>query len=137
MGHVTVHKMSLEGQGQLKINANCTEAIAADQISIRGNFNLTDYVPGGWGGTISDDARFTVSNVWDDPTPKRLLGLLHENITIDNPVYDANSNLTGARVRIYSVAGSVGTDNDVLATYAISAPSSAPGKFITWNQVKS
>jgi hypothetical protein len=336
MGHITVHKMSLEGNGQLKINANCTLAIAADQIAIRGNFKLTDNVLGGWGGTISDDARFAVSNtakgvwdepltgathniatsagrrlrelggyvvyaatavgngngvnqieldtdassvdgaydpalisivdgagagqsrlileydgptriatvdrnwkvqpngtsdfvitgsmgrehvneglaqggtintitlnelgsndddiyngqrifirsgkgedqagviksyngttkvatlwhdwivipdnttgyamipdhvvtpeeIWDHPTPKRLLGLLHENITIDNPVYDAHGNLTGARVRIYGVSDSVGSDNDVLNTYAINAPSSAPGKFITWNQVK-
>jgi hypothetical protein len=69
MGHVTVHKMSLEGNGQLKINANCTEAIAADQIAIRGNFKVTDYVSGGWGGTISDDARWATDQlglVWDE-----------------------------------------------------------------------
>jgi hypothetical protein len=335
MGHITVHKMSLEGNGQLKINANCTLAIAADQIAIRGNFKVTDYVSGGWGGTISDDARWATdqlpliwdepltgsthniatssgrrlrelggyvvyagtavgngngvnqielngdasdvdgaydpslvsivdgqgagqsrlileydgttriatvdrnwkvqpngtsdfvitgdpgrehvneglarggtsntitlntlasgdddiyigqrifirsgkgedqagviksydganqiatlwhdwivipdnttgytmipdhivspSDIWDDPSAKRLLGLMHENITIDEPEYDAHGNLTGARVRIYSNAGSVGTDSDVLATYAITAPSDAPGQFTTWNQVK-
>jgi hypothetical protein len=336
MGHVTVHKMSLEGNGQLKINANCTLAIAADQIAIRGCFKVTDYVAGGWGGTISDDARFAVSNVtdgvwdepltgsthniatssgrrlrelsgyvvysgtaigngngvnqielddgassingaydpalisivdgqgagqsrlileyagatkmatvdrnwkvqpngtsdfvitgsmgrehvneglaqggtintitlnllasddnevyvgqrvflrsgkgedqsgviqsydgsthiatlwhdwiiipdnttgyamipdhivppskiWDEPAAKRLLGLLHENISIDEPVYDEHGNLSGARVRIYSEAGSVGTDSDVLASYTITAPSDAPGQFTTWNQVK-
>jgi hypothetical protein len=336
MGHITVHKMSLEGNGQLKINANCTLAVAADQIAIRGNFKLTDYVPGGWGGTISDDARFAVSNVadgvwdepltgsthniatssgrrlrelggyvvyaatavgngngvnqieldgdasdnngaydpalisivdgqgagqsrlileyngatrtatvdrnwkvqpngtsdfvitgsmgrehvneglarggtintitlnelasndddvyigqrvfirsgkgedqsgvikayngtskiatlwhdwviipdnttgyamipdhivppskiWDEPAAKRLLGLLHENISIDEPVYDEHGNLESARVRIYSNPGSVGSDSDVLATYAITAPSTAPGQFTTWSQVK-
>jgi hypothetical protein len=336
MGHVTVHKMSLEGNGQLKINANCTDAIAADQIAIRGNFKLTDYVSGGWGGTISDDARFAVSNVsdgvwdepltglthniatsagrrlrelggyvvyagtavgagngvnqielngdasdvdgaydpslisivdglgagqsrlileyegstriatvdrnwkvqpndtsdfvitgnpgrehvneglarggtintitlnalgsddddvyngqrvfirsgkgedqagviksyngtskvatmwhdwtvipddttgyamipdhivspseiWDDPAAKRVLGMLHENISIDQPEYDNHGNMESARVRIYSDNVSVGSDDNVIGEYLITAPSSGPGKFITWEQVK-
>jgi hypothetical protein len=76
------------------------------------------------------------SAIWDEPKAKRLLGLLHENISIDQPVYDEHGNLSGARVRIYSEAGSVGTDSDVLATYTITAPSTAPGQFTTWNQVK-
>jgi hypothetical protein len=67
---------------------------------------------------------------------KRLLGLTHENIFIDNPVYDGDCNMTSARVRIYSNPASVGTANDVIGTYTITAPSSAPGKFITWSQVR-
>lgn len=47
----------------------------------------------------------------------RLLGLCYENQRIDNAVYDGNGNLTSCRLRLYSVAGSVGSDNDVLATY--------------------
>jgi len=67
---------------------------------------------------------------------KRILGLMHENIYIDQPSYDSDNNLTSARVRIYSVAGSVGTTNDVIGTYTITAPSTAPGKFTTWSQIK-
>ena len=67
---------------------------------------------------------------------KRLLGLTHENIFIDNPVYDSDCNLTSARVRIYSDPASVGTANDVIGTYNISAPSTAPGQFTTWSQVR-
>ena len=67
---------------------------------------------------------------------KRLLGLTHENIFIDNPVYDGDCNMTSARVRIYSDPASVGTNSDVIGTYTITAPSSAPGKFITWSQVR-
>jgi len=67
---------------------------------------------------------------------KRILGLMHENIYIDNPVYDSDNNLTSARVRIYSVPGSVGTTNDIIGTYTISAPSTAPGKFTSWSQIK-
>lgn len=49
----------------------------------------------------------------------RLLGLCYENQFIDDTVYDGNGNLLSCRIRIYSVTGSAGTDNDVLATYNI------------------
>jgi len=61
---------------------------------------------------------------------------MHENIYIDNPVYDSNNNLTSARVRIYSSASSVGTSSDVIGTYTILAPSTSPGHFTTWSQIK-
>jgi hypothetical protein len=67
---------------------------------------------------------------------KRLLGLTHENIFIDNPTYDADGNLTAARVRIYSNPASVGTSNNIIGTYQITAPSNAPGQFINWQQVR-
>lgn len=67
---------------------------------------------------------------------KRLLGLTHENIFIDNPNYDSDGNLTSARVRIYSNPASVGTGSNIIGTYQITAPSSAPGQFISWQQVR-
>lgn len=61
--------MSLEGDGQLVLNANC----ALGTIAIRGHFPITDNVVGGFvtgGGVISDDARFTrsamVSDIWSE-----------------------------------------------------------------------
>lgn len=51
--------MSLEGDGQLILNANCTDGT----IAIRGNFTITDNVSGGFLGTISDDARFDVDQI--------------------------------------------------------------------------
>ena len=65
----------------------------------------------------------------------RTLGLVHHNIFIDNPVYDDNSNMVTARVRIYSSAGSVGTDNDVIETYLIQADGTECGQFSYWQQV--
>lgn len=66
---------------------------------------------------------------------KRVLGLVHENLFIDLPTYDDANNLIGARLRIYSTPSSVGTDNDVLATYAISSDTDdEPGKFTNWKQ---
>jgi hypothetical protein len=67
---------------------------------------------------------------------KRVLGLVHENIYIDNPNYDSDNNLVNARVRLYSVPGSIGTDNDVIGSYLISSEGAGPGKFTNWSQIK-
>ena len=64
------------------------------------------------------------------------LGLSHKNIYIDETVYDEHANLQSARVRIYSYAGSVGTDLNVIATYNITSSSSETGKFDYWKQAK-
>ena len=62
-GHNTgIHKMSLEGHGQIVINANSDDANANDTLAIRGHFMITDEV-GDWGGTISDNARFDVDQI--------------------------------------------------------------------------
>lgn len=67
---------------------------------------------------------------------KRTLGLMHENIFIDNPTYDSDGNMIGARVRIYSNAGSVGTASNVIGTYTITSVPDGPGKFTSWQQVR-
>lgn len=51
----------------------------------------------------------------------RALGLLQENQYIDNTNYDDNNNLTSCRVRIYSNMSKVGSSEDVIATYLITA----------------
>jgi len=79
---------------------------------------------------------FRVTELATKSSIDKILGLSHENIYIDNTSYDANGNLTSARVRIYSNAGSVGTDNDVIETYTITAAGSGQGKFTSWKQVK-
>ena len=68
----------------------------------------------------------------------RILSLVHENIYIDNPSYDVNSNLVSARVRIYSDGASVGTTSNVIGTYQITADTTGqgPGKFNKWKQIK-
>jgi len=66
----------------------------------------------------------------------RILGLVHENMMIDQCVFDADDNLTSGRLRIYSAAASVGTGSDVVATYTITAVGAGPGKFDSWRMVK-
>jgi len=66
----------------------------------------------------------------------RLLGLTQENQYIDNPVYDGNNALTSARLRTYSVAGSVGTTSDVLATYTVTSTYDGSGNLETYKVVK-
>jgi len=51
----------------------------------------------------------------------RVLGLAGENTQTDTVVTDANGRMTSGRLRIYSVAASVGTDDDVVATYTLTA----------------
>lgn len=73
-------------------------------------------------GEISEDlgSATVVDRTVNRYSLDRILGLVQENQFIDNQVYTAGK-LTSARLRIYSVAGSVGTDSDVLATYTITA----------------
>jgi len=84
---------------------------------------------------ISNLNNINAADVWNEDEAKRLLGLMHENISIDQPIYDSDGNLTSARVRLYSDAISVGTDVNIIATYTITAPSIGPGKFTSWKQV--
>ena len=66
----------------------------------------------------------------------RILGLVHENMAIDNPIYDKFDNLKEARLRIYSDGDSVGTDNNVIGEYQIFADTTNVGKFNLWQQKK-
>ena len=75
-----------------------------------------------------------LANIQDDL--KRVLGLMHENIYIDNPVYDEDNNLISSRVRIYSTPGDVGSINNVIATYSINSNGDGAGKFMTWSQIQ-
>jgi hypothetical protein len=64
IGQNGTDNMSLEGHGQLVLNANC----AGGTIAIRGHFTITDNVVGGFvtaGGVISDDARYDVDQIGD------------------------------------------------------------------------
>lgn len=93
----------------------------------------TQYFP--WGK--SDDIQVYSSdfdNISDDLG--KVLGLVHQNIFIDEPIYDKDGNLTSSRLRIYSNSGSVGTDQNVISTYQITSIGDGPGKFINWKQVE-
>jgi hypothetical protein len=99
-----------------------------ERYSYAGNENYVDDI---WNYPPSAAAVTGMGNML-----KRLLGLMHENIYIDNPIYDNNNNLTSARIRIYSDAASVGTAFNVIGTYEITAPSDGAGRFFSWQQVK-
>jgi len=75
----------------------------------------------------SEWATADVSALATNADMKIALGLMQDNIHIDQQTYDSNNNLTGARVRIYSNNESVGTDDDVLATWAMTAVFSGSG----------
>lgn len=80
--------------------------------------------------TYTEDLQINI----DETKIDKILGLVHQNILIDQTGYDSHGNLSNARVRIYTKSASVGTNNDVLATYQITSVSTATGKFTTWSQ---
>lgn len=66
MGTAGVDTMSLEGDGQLIINANCV----GGAVAIRGHFTITDNAGGVL--TLSDDARFTATELADTVLTRQL-----------------------------------------------------------------
>lgn len=102
--------------------------VDTERYKFAGNENYIDDVENMFNTNI------TLSGIQIDL--KRALGLMHENIYIDETIYDAYDNLSNARVRIYSDSGSVGTANNVIGTYEITSSSSEAGKFQSWKQVK-
>lgn len=52
---------------------------------------------------------------------KKVLGLVQENFYVDQTIYDANSNLTSSRVRIYKDNISVGSESNIIETYLMAA----------------
>lgn len=52
---------------------------------------------------------------------KRILGLTQENYYVTDTVYDASDNLTSSTIKIYSDSASVGTPNNIIATYNMTA----------------
>jgi hypothetical protein len=78
----------------------------------------------------------TLEIAYDDVDLKRVLGLMHENIFIDQAGYDINGNLISARVRIYSDSASVGTANNIIGTYTITSDGQGRGMFTNWRQVR-
>jgi len=63
----------------------------------------------------------TQENVWRDSRALRTIGLAQENQFMDQAVYDSNSQLTSARIRLYDSAVNVGTDTGVIATYTVTS----------------
>jgi hypothetical protein len=89
-----------------------------------------------WSKTLSGGYTAEQYLYYNNEYLKRIVGLVHENFYIDNPVYDTDNNLVSARVRIYSDAASVGTGSNIIGTYTITSPGDGPGKFTTWKQVR-
>ena len=122
-----IDNMSLEGNGQLKINANCV----GGTIAIRGHFPVTD----GAGGaiTLSDDARFTTSEtvdaIWDKANVEHLIagstgynlsnGLPSDDARLDN--LDASISSRATQVSADSIPGDVWDEQLNLHTDAGSA----------------
>lgn len=60
--------------------------------------------------------------------------LIYDNVYMDQTVYSANNILTSCRIRVYSNPASVGTVNDVISTYTMTATETA-GRVLTYQTV--
>ena len=129
-----------------------SESVSISEIGTTGeysvSFNPSD--PGFWVleiaiGYNGDIYRFEydVSNTIQDvySMVRRLLGLSHENIFIDNTSYDANGQLISARVRLFDskVNCDLATDggsetNGLIATYGLTSTWDAINQFAIFKQ---
>lgn len=145
---VNDESMSETGDGHYKYNFSTYDANKDYAIRCDGGISLSDsdrYKYAGNENYIDDIENSNLSTqmlsvsaaiLENQDYLQRIIGLVHSNIYIDNPIYDGDGNLTSARVRIYSSPGSVGTVNDVIGTYEITAPGNGAGKFQYWKQIE-
>jgi len=123
--------------------AEVAQAFTIDEIGTTGHykFAFTPAAVGFWRPVVSVPYNWSVwggaYDVVDESTAalyqmvRRALGLIHENIYIDETVYDLDSQLTAARVRLFDSAADVdlatdggqpppgGTDPQHFAAYTI------------------
>lgn len=71
----------------------------------------------------------------------RVLGLVHENVFIDNTTYDPNSMLLTARLRLFATkaeaqAATDGGSEPALQTYTVDATYEGPGRMRQYRMVK-
>jgi len=78
--------------------------------------------------TYTEDLQVNIDKVLID----KILGLVHQNMVIDETVFDAWHNLESARVVIYKDS----TKTDILQTYRINTTTTGPGQFSSWEQVE-
>jgi hypothetical protein len=83
-------------------------------------------------GVLTEDLQINM----DETKIDKILGLVHQNIYIDEAGYDLYGNLSSARIRIYSDSSAVGTTSNIISTYRITSINTEMGKFTTWKQIE-
>lgn len=106
----------------IELSSSPTQVISGSGVTEQDKDDIADKV---WLHTDATTLSGTIDQIAADIVTlqgfmNRVLGLTQENQAIDQMVY-TSGRLTSSRIRIYSSAGSVGTDNDVLATYTMTA----------------
>lgn len=68
----------------------------------------------------------------DNTDIQKILGLVHQNMVIDETRFDTEGNLYSARVTLYQDSAKT----SVLQRYRITATTTGPGKFSEWEQIE-
>ena len=111
-------------------NVDLFASTMIDEVSIiNDNEPKIDYLT-----TLTESLSGNMYNVELDV--KRILGLVHDNVSLDQTTYDRFYNMKTARMRIYNNPDSIGTDNDVIGEYKIESNSDRRGTFINWKQTR-
>ena len=155
-----------EGNHTLSISGNLySRDGSATTVHTVGNYNVlvtqmvsnlsTAVATDGGGSGTSIDYELVQAAVWNAPLATymtdatfgkmlqdqglnimKVLGLVHQNIQIDQTQYDQDGNLISARIRLWEEGANVGSDIVTpLATYIMSCGSNGAGKFTYWKQV--
>jgi hypothetical protein len=93
--------MSLEGFGQLIIDS--TSDAASSTIAVRGLFDITDEVAGGFSGTLSDEARFDTQQVWGFALENARTA--NEVMNVISAVLAGKSDASGGVMKFYAADG--------------------------------
>ena len=107
--------------GDIKVANTCVAGV----VEINGTARVIDESAAGCEVINLGLSNAVISEtVWSNEKALRVLGLLQENQYLDNTTYtnyNGQKLLSSGRIRIYSDAVSVGTSNNVVATYNIIA----------------
>jgi hypothetical protein len=118
---------TFKAAGHLAISRLLSEP---DSVNMPGEYEVNIDVSGWDNGVYTAYIQYLGTPEWtdsiefrvyygDEANLDRVLGLTHEHRYLDNAIYDANQDLVSCRIRVYSDAASVGTDNNVVDTYTV------------------
>jgi hypothetical protein len=108
----------------LVINASWVDQEVGSYLIIWSVSNTDD----DFNDTYTEDLQVNIDKTKID----KILGLVHQNIVIDETEYDDWGNLESARVRLFYDSNKT----SLLSTYKITSVSTDAGKFTHWEQVE-
>ena len=112
--------------GETQVFNNSIDNIDTKVVSLSGDIGELDTKVVSLSGDIGELDTLTT----------RILGLVQENYYVDNATYNSIGCMISSRIRVYSNSSAVGTNNDVIATYNVTADYDQQGRMTEYKVVK-